>query len=147
MGTNAEATVSASGMPRARSLYGPLPEQLKDDKSFARRLQKILKVREEWGIATSLLLDVPDVSHRCLLVMVHRLASGQIQVTVLNFSGESITGSVNSTYLEPGAQVQDLFTEEAVGQVDDLHSFFIELGAYQGTALLIEDPVSAEDEA
>ncbi|WP_461190453.1 maltose alpha-D-glucosyltransferase [Arthrobacter sp. Z4-13] len=147
MGTNAEATVSASGMPRARSLYGPLPEQLKDGKSFARRLQKILKVREEWGIATSLLLDVPDVSHRCLLVMVHRLASGQIQVTVLNFSGESVTGSVNSTYLEPGAQVQDLFTEEAVGQVDDLHSFFIELGAYQGTALLIEDAVNAEDEA
>ncbi|WP_163167179.1 maltose alpha-D-glucosyltransferase [Arthrobacter sp. Alg241-R88] len=147
MGTNAEATVSASGMPRARSLYGPLPEQLKDDQSFARRLQKILKVREEWGIATSLLLDVPDVSHRGLLVMVHRLASGQIQVTVLNFSGESITGSVHSTHLEAGAQVQDLFTEETVGQVDDLHSFFIELGAYQGTALLIEEPVSVEDEA
>ncbi len=147
MGTNAEATVSASGMPRARSLYGPLPEQLKDDQSFARRLQKMLKVREEWGIATSLLLDVPDVSHRGLLVMVHRLASGQIQVTVLNFSGESITGSVHSTHLEAGAQVQDLFTEETVGQVDDLHSFFIELGAYQGTALLIEDTVSAEEEA
>ncbi|YCK79434.1 maltose alpha-D-glucosyltransferase [Arthrobacter sp. D3-16] len=147
MGTNAEATVSASGMPRARSLYGPLPEQLKDDQSFARRLQRILKVREEWGIATSLLLDVPDVSHRGLLVMVHRLASGQIQVTVLNFSGESITGSVHSTHLEAGAQVQDLFTEKAVGQVDDLHSFFIELGPYQGTALLIEEPVSVEDEA
>ena len=147
MGTNAEATVSASGMPRARSLYGPLPEQLKDDQSFARRLQKILRVREEWGIATSLLLDVPDVSHRGLLVMVHRLASGQIQVTVLNFSGETIMGSVHSTHLQAGAQVQDLFTEETVGQVDDLHSFFIELGAYQGTALLIEDPVSAEDDA
>jgi maltose alpha-D-glucosyltransferase/alpha-amylase len=147
MGTNAEATVSASGMPRARALYGPLPEQLKDEQSFARRLQKILRVREEWGIATSLLLDVPQVSHRGLLVMVHRLASGQIQVTVLNFSGESITGSVNSTHLEAGAEVRDLFSEETVGQVDDLHSFFIELGAYQGTALLIEDPVPAEDEA
>jgi trehalose synthase len=147
MGTNAEATVSASGMPRARSLYGPLPEQLKDDQSFARRLQKILRVREEWGIATSLLLDVPDVSHRGLLVMVHRLASGQIQVTVLNFSGETIMGSVHSTHLQAGAQVQDLFTEQTVGQVDDLHSFFIELGAYQGTALLIEDLANDEDEA
>jgi maltose alpha-D-glucosyltransferase/alpha-amylase len=146
MGTNAEATVSASGMPRARSLYGPLPEQLKDEGSFARRLQKILKVREEWGIATGVLLDVPQVSHRGLLVMVHRLASGQIQVTVLNFSGEGITGSVNSSHLEAGAGVRDLFTEETVGQVDDLHSFFIELGAYQGTALLIEEPVPAEEE-
>jgi maltose alpha-D-glucosyltransferase/alpha-amylase len=147
MGVNAEATVSASGMPRARSLYGPLPEQLKDKGSFARRLQKILKVREEWGIATGVLLDVPQVSHRGLLVMVHRLASGQIQVSVLNFSGESITGSVNSTHLVPGAGVRDLFTDETAGQVDDLHSFFIELGAYQGTALLIEEPEVEEEDA
>jgi trehalose synthase len=147
MGVNAEATVSASGMPRARSLYGPLPEQLKDEGSFARRLQKILKVREEWGIATGVLLDVPQVSQRGLLVMVHRLASVQIQVTVLNFSGESITGSVNSAHLVPGAGVRDLFTDETAGQVDDLHSFFIELGAYQGTALLIEEPVVDEEDA
>lgn len=147
MGTNAEATLSASGMPRARSLYGPLPEQLKDEGSFARRLQKILKVREEWGIATGVLLDIPEVSQRGLLVMVHRLASGQIQVTVLNFTGESITGSVNSSHLEAGAGVRDLFTEETVSQVDDLHSFFIELGAYQGTALLIEEPVIEEEGA
>ncbi|WP_306639198.1 MULTISPECIES: maltose alpha-D-glucosyltransferase [Micrococcaceae] len=147
MGTNAEATLSASGMPRARSLYGPLPEQLKDEGSFARRLQKILKVREEWGIATGVLLDIPEVSQRGLLVMVHRLASGQIQVTVLNFTAESITGSVNSSYLEAGAGVRDLFTEEIVGQVDDLHSFFIELGAYQGTALLIEEQAIEEEDA
>jgi hypothetical protein len=147
MGTNAEATLSASGMPRARSLYGPLPEQLKDEGSFARRLQKILKVREEWGIATGVLLDIPEVSQRGLLVMVHRLASGQIQVTVLNFTGESITGSVNSSYLEAGAGVLDLFTEETVSQVDDLHSFFIELGAYQGTALLIEEQAIEEEGA
>ena len=134
-------------MPLARSLYGPLPEQLRDENSFARRLQSILSVRERWGIATSVLLDVPDVSHRGLLVMVHRLESGMIQVTVLNFSGESIAGSVNSLHLERGAQVRDLFTDEGVGHVDDLHSFFIELDAYQGTALLIEDSVSTGDEA
>jgi trehalose synthase len=144
MGANPGAETSASGMPLARSLYGPLPEQLKDDTSFARRLQRILAVRENWGIATSVLLDVPDVSHRGLLVMVHRLESGMIQVTVLNFSGESLAGSVNSLHLEPGAQVRDLFTDEGLGHVDDLHSFFIELDAYQGTALLIE-PVPAPE--
>jgi maltose alpha-D-glucosyltransferase/alpha-amylase len=138
MGMNPAADASVSGMPRARSLYGPLPEQLRDENSFARRLQKILTVRENWGIATSVLLDVPDVSHRGLLVMVHRLDSGLLQVTVLNFSADSISGSVNSLHLEPGAQVRDLFTDEAVGHVDDLHSFFIELDAYQGTALIVE---------
>ena len=45
-----------------RSLYGPLPEQLKDPQSFARRLRD--HRRPPPGIATSVLLDVPDVSHR-----------------------------------------------------------------------------------
>jgi maltose alpha-D-glucosyltransferase/alpha-amylase len=144
MGTNPAAETSMAGMPRARSLYGPLPEQLKDENSFARQLQRVLAVRENWGIATSTLLDVPGVSHRGLLVMVHRLESGAIQVTALNFSGESIAGSVNSLHLERGAQVRDLFTDKTVGHVDDLHSFFIELGAYQGTALLLEESDSTD---
>ncbi|MFJ4262448.1 maltose alpha-D-glucosyltransferase [Paenarthrobacter nicotinovorans] len=146
MGTSPDAKTSLAGMPRARSLYGALPEQLKDENSYARRLQKILTVREESGIATSTLLDVPDVSNRGLLVLVNQLADGAVQVTVLNFSDQDIAGSIQSAYLVPGATVQDLFSGEDVGQVDDLGSFFLELGPFQGTALLLKDPVS-EDEA
>ncbi|SDT62295.1 maltose alpha-D-glucosyltransferase/ alpha-amylase [Pseudarthrobacter equi] len=138
MGTSPDATASSSGMPRARSLYGPLPEQLENENSFARRLQRILAVREEHGIATGTLLDVPDVSHRGLLVLVNGLAGGAVEITVLNFSDQDISGSVRSTHLPPGASVRDLFSGETVGQVDDLHSFFIDLPAYQGTALLLE---------
>jgi trehalose synthase len=139
MGTSPDAETSSAGMPRARSLYGSLPEQLQDSASFARRLQRILEVREESGIATGTLLDVPDVSHRGLLVMVNRLGDGALEVTVLNFSGQDIAGSIQSAHLPPGASVQDLFSGETVGHVDDLHSFFIELSAYQGTALLLKE--------
>ncbi|MCT9624967.1 maltose alpha-D-glucosyltransferase [Pseudarthrobacter equi] len=145
MGTSPDATASSSGMPRARSLYGPLPEQLDNENSFARRLQRILAVREEHGIATGTLLDVPDVSHRGLLVLVNGLAGGAVEITVLNFSGQDISGSVRSTHLPPGASVRDLFTGETVGQVDDLHSFFIDLPAYQGTALLLEVEEADDD--
>jgi trehalose synthase len=145
MGTSPEAEASSAGMPRARSLYGPLPDQLKDPSSFARRLQKILAVREQSGIATSTLLDVPEVSHRGLLVLVNRLGSGDLQATVLNFSGQDIAGSIQSTHLVPGSSVHDLFSGEAVGQVDDLHSFFLELGAYQGTALLLKEGEKEDD--
>ncbi|WP_140416309.1 maltose alpha-D-glucosyltransferase, partial [Arthrobacter globiformis] len=145
MGTSPEAEASSAGMPRARSLYGPLPEQLKDPASFARRLQKILEVREQSGIATSTLLDVPEVSQRGLLVMVNRLGDGNLQVTVLNFSGQDISGSIQSTHLVPGSSVHDLFSGETVGQVDDLHSFFLELGAYQGTALLLKEGEKEDD--
>jgi maltose alpha-D-glucosyltransferase/alpha-amylase len=132
-------------MPRARSLYGSLPEQLADEASFARRLQRVLAVREEWGIATGTLLDVPEVSHRGLLVMVNRLASGTVQVTVLNFSGQEIAGSVRSEEFECGAGVRNLLTNESVGSVDDLHSFFVQLEPYQGAAMIIEPAPVAEE--
>lgn len=145
MGTSPEAKTSSAGMPRARSLYGSLPQQLDDENSFARRLQRILAVREEHGIATGTLLDVPDVSQRGLLVMVNGLAAGALEVTVLNFSGQDISGSIRSTHLPPGASVLDLFSGETVGQVDDLHSFFLDLPAYQGTALLLEVEEADDD--
>jgi maltose alpha-D-glucosyltransferase/alpha-amylase len=145
MGTSPEARTSSAGMPRARSLYGSLPEQLDDENSFARRLQRILAVREEHGIATGTLLDVPDVSHRGLLVLVNEVAGGALEVTVLNFSDQDISGSVRSTHLQPGASVRDLFSGETVGQVDDLHSFFLDLPAYQGTALLLEVEEADDD--
>jgi trehalose synthase len=146
MGTSPDAQTSSAGMPRARSLYGPLPEQLQNSSSFARRLQRILAVREESGIATGALLDVPDVSNRGLLVMVVRLDNGALGVTVLNFSDQDISGSIQSSHLVPGAAVHDLFTGDAVGQVDDLHSFFLELPAYQGTVLQLTEEDAAPDQ-
>jgi maltose alpha-D-glucosyltransferase/alpha-amylase len=137
MGADPAADQALSGMPKARSLYGTLPEQLADEGSFARRLSRILAVREDWSIATSVLIDVPEVSHRALLVMVHRLESGMLQATVLNFSAQDLAGTVKSVHLDCGAQVTDAFTGESVGSVDDLHSFYIQLKAYQGTALLV----------
>ena len=104
-------------------------------------------MREESGIATSTLLDVPDVSNRGLLVLVNQLADGALQVTVLNFSDQDIAGSIQSRHLVPGATVHDLFSGEDVGQVDDLHSFYLELPAFQGTALLLKDPVVEEESA
>ncbi|AOY73488.1 trehalose synthase [Arthrobacter sp. AK-YN10] len=146
MGTRPDAAKSTAGMPRARSLYGSLPEQLKDPNSYARRLQEILRVRESSGIATSVLLDVPEVSNRALLVLVNQLGDGSLEVTVLNFSDQEIAGSIQSPHLVPGSVVHDLFSSEDVGHVDDLHSFFLELGPYQGTALVLREPEPAEEE-
>ena len=54
------------------------------DSSFARRLGEILAVRKRYGIAASIQLDVPHVSNKAMLVMVHQLTDAE-QVTVLNF--------------------------------------------------------------
>jgi hypothetical protein len=138
MGVNPRASRSAAGMPRGTSLYGSLPEQLDDDASFARQLQAILAVRERYGVAVSRQVDVPDVSHRGMLVMVHQLADpAQLQLTVLNFANEAIAGTVRSEHLVPGSEVSDMFDDSPVATVDDLSSFHVELRPHGGRALLV----------
>jgi len=146
MGVNPEVTKSMAGMPRGRSLYGSIPEQLGDDTSFARQLRAILRVRAHYGIATSQQIDIPDVSHRGMLVMVHQLDDPNLfQLTVLNFANEQVAGTVRSKKLPPGARVSDMFTGEEVGVVDDLNSFAIELPPHHGASLLVEQ--QAHDDA
>ncbi len=135
---------SAAGMPKARALYGPLPDQLEDPASFASRLTEVLRVRERYGIALADQVDVPLVSHRSMLVMVHRLPDERMQLTVLNFGADYLTGTVRSEHLPPGGTVTDMFQDVEMDQVDDLHSFIVVLGPYGGLSLLVEAPVVDE---
>lgn len=134
-----DATESLSRLPRGTSLYGSLPAQLADPTSFACRLRDLLAVRKRYGIATAVQLDVPQVSNKAMLVMVHQLSDAE-QVTVLNFSGAEISGSVISEHLVPGSGLVDMFTDELVGEVDDLHTFSVTLGPYEGRSLLVLCP-------
>ena len=134
-----DASESASKMPKAPALYGSLTAQLADETSFARQLQQILRVREHFGLATAEQIDLPDVSNKAMLVMVHRLKDAD-QVTVLNFSAQTISGSVRSLQLQPGSAVVDMVTGAPVGEVDDLHSLYVVLQPHEGRALLIVPP-------
>jgi trehalose synthase len=142
MGVNPTATQSQAGMPRGRSLYGSIPEQMADETSFLRQLQAILRVRSHYGIATSRQVDIPEVAHRGMLVLVHELADeGRYQLTVLNFANEEVTGSVRSEKLPSGSTVSDMFTGKTIGHVDDLHSFAVEMPPHHGMSLLVEAPL------
>jgi len=138
MGFQSEPKRPRAGMPEAVSMYGPLPEQLKDQWSFVSQLQRILSLRNRYGIARSTQVDVPEVSNKAMLVMVHRLSNPlEHEVTVLNFGADPIDGTINSTHLKPGSAVVDMYTDEVIGEVDDLHSFSIALDGHQGRPLFI----------
>ncbi len=150
MDVDPEATVSSSGMPRGRSLYGSLPHQLESEDSFASQVSKILTMRSTLGIDVGTQLDIPDVAHPGMLVMVHRLDEGdatledaRIQVTVLNFTGDTIEGTVRSSALTPRRVVYDAQTGDEIGRVDDLQSFSVRLEPFAGLCLLGRD---AEEE-
>ncbi len=138
MGNNAAAAASSTGMPKAKALYGTLPEQLADDNSFASRLQRILAVRASYNLDTAFQIDIPEPQHKALLIMVHRkTADGPLQATVLNFSGEKISSIVTSSYFPVGSTVTDMFSEAEVGSISKKHQISLTLGAYEGTSLLI----------
>ena len=142
-----EAAGSASGMPRARSLYGSLGAQQHDPDSFLAGLRDVLRIRSDNGVAVASQIDIPQVGHPSMLVMVHRLDGGDrrlddapLQITVLNFSGETIDGTVRSEFLTPQSTAVDAATGDVVGRVDELQSFALELGPYAGLFLLLEPP-------
>ena len=131
-----EATESSAHMPRAESLYGSLPEQLEDRNSFVSRLHDLLTVRARCDISTAIQIDVPDVTHKAMLVMVHRLDTERVQVSVLNFANRPIAGRVESTHLPTGSEVIDMFTDQPITRVDHQHGFAVSLQPHQGMSLL-----------
>jgi hypothetical protein len=126
-------------MPRPTEVYGSIATQLEDPESFVSHLQKLLEHREACGLATAHQIDIPEVSHKAMLVMVHRLPDNHLQVTVLNFCNQPIAGTVSSEHLPAGAEIIDMMHETDRGTVDDLHSFQVELGPYEGLSLLITE--------
>ncbi|MGF0312031.1 MULTISPECIES: maltose alpha-D-glucosyltransferase [Nocardiaceae] len=137
MGYFPEAVRSESGIPRGRSLYGSLPEQLADPQSFARQLARIIELRKRFGIATAQQIDIPTVSHKGLLVMVHELSQGTIQATVLNFSSEEISATIQSKHLVPGTCAIDVYDDNEIATVDELNSFPMTLRPYEGVAVVL----------
>lgn len=145
------ATRSPAGMPRGRALYGSLPAQLEDPESFASRLSGILDLRREHGIASASQVDIPEVAHAGMLVLVHRLDDGDpradaaMQVTVLNFCAEPTEGTVRSEQLVPQSEVTDAASGEAIGRVDDLQSFSVSLPAYGAKFLVLTAPPAPDE--
>src|SRR5262249_12543539 len=85
---------SAAGLPRAAALYGPLPAQLEDPRSFASRLREILHVRTRYRFCDARALDVPSVPAPGLLVMPHELPDGGLAITALNFGRDDVAEQV-----------------------------------------------------
>jgi len=142
-GENPDATASGEGIPRAMALYGPLPEQLANPKSFASQLKHLLSVREAYKIASSKQIAIPDVTSRSLLVMVHELPAGKgTQVTALNFSAST----VDEMILLPGVAsgpVVDMLAESVVGDLDEFGTLRISLDGYCGVSLRIVSALPA----
>jgi maltose alpha-D-glucosyltransferase/alpha-amylase len=150
MDVNSKAEKSRFGLPRARTLYGSLPEQLKDPDSFASQLRRMLAARKKYRIAEGELVAVPEVVESALCVLILRLPEASaLAVTALNFGQHPIRERIDLGKIEAlrgltlvGRSIRDSVSGEAMGEVDSQGSLSIEIGGWSGKALIIEQRIA-----
>lgn len=136
-GQNQTATTSNDGLPRARSLYGCITDQLDQPDSFASQLKRLLAVRDAYSISASRQIMIPDVISPGLLLMVHELPDGRgTQVTALNFSSEDLEEVVVLAGVRPGPVV-DMLAEAVIGDLTENGELVVALKPYEGKSLRI----------
>jgi trehalose synthase len=153
MGVNPEATTSSFGLPRARVLYGPLPEQLKDPDSFASQLKLMLAARKKYRIAEGELLAVPDVANSALCLLVMRIpGKSALAITALNYSQKPVHEQIELRKVgglkEPafvGQSVTNSVNGEGEGKVDSHGALNIELEGWSGKTLIIYPHAGREE--
>jgi trehalose synthase len=138
MGVDRTAPGSAAGLPRARALYGALPDQLAQPDSFARQLQHLLAVRERYRIYQARQIDVPAVAAAGLLVLVHELPEGfGVQVTALNFGRTPVAEPVAIAGVRAGSRVLEMLSEHSAERISDAGELSVALEPYAGKSYLI----------
>jgi trehalose synthase len=146
MGYNSQAEKSSWGLPRAKALYGPLSQQLKDPDSYASRLKIILKLRRDYGIAVSEVLAVPEVSNNSIFLLVMSIPeNNRIAVTAINFGRSSVSEKIDFAKIKGidwqrlcGQKVTDALEEKQITTVSEDGSFQVKLDGWKAKLLIIE---------
>jgi trehalose synthase len=138
MGVNAKAEQSNAGLPRARTIYGSIPEQLARPDSFLSQLRQILAVRERYQLYAARQIAVPAVAAPGLLVLVHELPDGAgLQVTTLNFGRQAVDEVVLLGDAPAGLAVE-MLSGAAAGVVTTDGALRVQIDALSGKSYLLE---------
>jgi trehalose synthase len=139
LGANPKATRSETGLPKAVALYGSLPAQLKKRDSFASQLARMLKARADLKLHAARQIDMPDVSAKSLLVLVHELPENSgIEITAINFGAEPVDETVAIHGASPGAKAVDVLDAALISEVGAGGSVRIRLDGFKARALHIK---------
>jgi maltose alpha-D-glucosyltransferase/alpha-amylase len=138
LGANPRATTSAIGLPRAKTLYGPVPEQLRDPDSFVSRLKAMLAARREYRIAEGELLAVPEPKAAGVCVLVLKLPDHALAVTVLNFGRDDADEVVElpGNSKPPAGAWTDILTGRAGAAKFEAGRLRIRIPALSGTTFV-----------
>jgi trehalose synthase len=140
LGAREQAPRPPADLPKAVALYGPVPDQLRDQGSFASRLSRLLRVRGDLKLYAARQLEVPSVKAKGLLVMTHELPEGGgIEVTAINFAGDPVDEVVTVPQAAGRAKAVDAL-DPSGGSVDVAAGggVPIRLAGWEGKALVVK---------
>jgi maltose alpha-D-glucosyltransferase/alpha-amylase len=119
IGASPRADRSAFGIQRAVALYGSLPEQRRDPKSFSERLRRMLSARSKFRFAEGELLAVSPVQNKACCILALRLPGPHLGAfTVLNFSQRDLEEAIDLNALRKD-ETDNMATVELVDVLTD----------------------------
>ena len=87
---------SVTGLPKCKTIYGPVPEQLKNPNSFCSQLKKIIAARNKYNIQLADQIDVPNLRNKSVFISIQKLPDkGGLEITALNFGKEEAGGKIS----------------------------------------------------
>ncbi|MCX6674372.1 MAG: maltose alpha-D-glucosyltransferase [Methanothrix sp.] len=140
MGVCNEENKSKFGIPKAHSLYGSLPHQLKDQNSFVSQLKKLLILRKNYKISLADQIAIPNVENPSVLIMVHVLSDNLgIEITALNFGDFAVREEIDITKICQNIKIYKIInlldgTEEDSSMESDI---VLNLKAFERKIILI----------
>ena len=145
LGENPDVNQSAVlGLPKAQTLYGPLPQQLQSPDSFASQLKQKLAAREKYHIPAGQMLAVPQVNDPSVCVLVMKLPDNRLAITALNYNRNSSMVTVDLSNV-PGTSAgstakqtaHDIVADQDVGTVSDTGQLNLQLDSLSGQTVVV----------
>lgn len=120
------------------TLYGAIPLQFRNPRSFASKLKKILSIRENSHIAQGELIAVAPVRNQSTLLLVHRLPKSRfIQLLALNFGRETSIEKIEREEIQQTSAIE-LLSSLTQKKVFDSGTFTFELPPLSGKVFLFQ---------
>ncbi|MES2534696.1 MAG: maltose alpha-D-glucosyltransferase [Pseudomonadota bacterium] len=147
MDASSKTTTAVRGLPEAKSLYGPLPQQLQDPNSFVSRLKAMLAAREQHRISEATMNAVPPVNDPGVAVLVMTLPDSQnLAVTALNYGRNATSVEVDLTQTPPGIPAAtlagvgtvDVISGQSAGAVSATGGLKIDLEGIAGRTIVVQ---------
>jgi len=137
LGTLTQQTVDLMG-PNESTLYASLPGQMKNHKSFAMQLRKILSVRRDNGIESAELVSIPETTHRSLMILIHRLRGNRMtQLLAVNFGRTAVRQTLEMPEIRQTTAI-DLMTGLAEKKPLEASAIQLDLAPLSGKVILFQ---------